>query len=149
MDNQKICNAEERRLNWLINFKLSNSWKKIGWGLLFISFAILIAVKFFDGEYTVLKSVLKKVSLLGLLIVVISKEKIEDELVENLRGKAFTFSFIIGIVYVLIQPLINYLAFLLIKPEKANFEDLGDFQILWFLLIVYLMTFWFLKKRNS
>lgn len=149
MNKQKFCDAEERRLHWLVNFKLPNTWKKIGWGLLSLSFALLILTKFFDGDYLVIRSVLKKITLLGLLIVVISKEKIEDELVENLRGKAFSFAFIIGVVYVLVQPLINYVAFLLLKPEKANFEDLGDFQILWFLLVVYLMTFWFLKKRNA
>jgi hypothetical protein len=102
-----------------------------------------------DGDFSIIKSILKKTALFGLLIVIISKEKIEDELVENLRAKAFSFSFIIGVVYVLVQPLINYLFFIILKPQKANYEDLGDFQILWFLLIVYLTAFWFLKRRNS
>lgn len=149
MNMNKICDSEERRLHWLVNFKLPNYWKKIGWGVLIISIFFLILTKFFDDDYLVIKSILKKLTLVGLLIVAISKDKIEDELVENLRGKAFSFSFIIGVVYVLVQPIINYAAFLVVKPERAKFEDLGDFQILWFLLIVYLMTFWFLKRRNS
>lgn len=149
MNKQKICTAEERRLNWLINFKLPNYWKKIGWSILFISFGFLIVSKFLDGDFSIIKSILKKTALLGLLIVTISKEKIEDELIENLRAKAFSFAFIIGVVYVLVQPLINYLAFVILKPQSANYEDLGDFQILWFLLVVYLTAFWYLKRRNS
>ncbi|AFL79557.1 hypothetical protein Aeqsu_0025 [Aequorivita sublithincola DSM 14238] len=149
MNKRKFCDAEEHRLHWLINFKLPNQWKKIGWGILFLSFGFLIISKFLDGDYTLVSSIFKKTALLGLLIVTISKEKIEDELAENLRSKAFSFAFIIGVVYVLVQPLINYLAFVIVKPQNANYEDLGDFQILWFLLVVYLMTFWFLKKRNS
>ncbi len=149
MKKSKICDAEELRLQWLVNFKLPNYWKKIGWALLSLSFALIILTKFLDGDFSVIISILKKITLLGLLIVVISKEKIEDELMENLRGKAFSFSFIIGVVYVLVQPLINYLVFVILKPQKARFEDLGDFQILWFLLIVYLTAFWFLKRRNA
>lgn len=149
MNKQKFCNAEERRLNWLINFKLPNYWKKVGWSILIISFGFLLVNKFLGDDFSIIKSILKKTALLGLLIVTISKEKIEDELIENLRAKAFSFAFIIGVVYVLIQPLINYLAFVIVKPQQANYEDLGDFQILWFLFTVYLMAYWFLKKRNS
>ncbi len=149
MEKNKICNAEERRLHWLVNFKLPNSYKKVGWGLLIISFAFLIVTKFLDGDYLLINSIVKKIVLVALLIVAISKDEIEDELVESLRAKAFSFSFIFGVLFVLVQPFINYVALLVLKPEKAQFKDLGDFQILWFLLIVYLTAFWFLKRRNS
>jgi hypothetical protein len=149
MNKRKFCKAEERRLNWLINFKLPNYWKKIGWGLLLISLVLILSTKFLDGNFDLLKSILKKAMLIGLLIVTISREKIEDEFIENLRSKSFTLAFILGVIYVLAQPLINYIAFLLFKPGKAIFEDLGDFQILWFLLVVYLTAFWSLKRRNS
>lgn len=148
MNKEKFCDAEERRLNWLINFRLPNYFKQIGWWLFFISLFSIFATTLFDGDFNIIKTVLKNVMLLSLLIVILSKEKIEDELIGNMRSRAFSFSFIIGVIYVLVQPLFNYAAFLLVKPEKAIFTDLGDFQILWFLLVVYLGTFWFLKKRN-
>lgn len=149
MKTGKLCEGEERRIIWLINFKLPNYWKKIGWGILALSFALILVSRYIDVNQFIFKSILKNTALVGLLIVTISKEKIEDELIENLRSKAFSFAFIIGVIYVLVQPLINYLALLLLKPEKANLEDLDDFQILWFMLIVYLFAFWLLKKRNS
>ncbi|MCB0464386.1 MAG: hypothetical protein KDC78_01750 [Aequorivita sp.] len=149
MNKQKRCEGEERRLNWLINFKLPNYCKKIGWGILLVSLLLILVTKLLDGNFDLLKNILKKAMLLGLLIVTISREKIEDEFIENLRGKSFSFAFIVGVVFVLVQPVINYIVFLFFKPEKIIFKDLGDFQVLWFLLVVYLTAFWSLKRRNA
>ncbi|WP_051285126.1 hypothetical protein [Aequorivita capsosiphonis] len=149
MKTQRFCDGEERRLNWLITRKLPNTWKRIGWAIFIVSLVLILLNRFIDINHIVFKSILKNTMLVGLLIVIISKEKIEDELVENLRSKAFSFAFIMGVAWVLVQPLLNYLVSFLIKPQDANYQDLGDFQILWFLLIIYLTIFWFLKKRNS
>ena len=108
----------------------------------------LLSNKFFEGDLEILKSILKKASLLFLLVVVFSKEKVEDEMIEKLRAQSYSFAFLGGVLYTLIQPIFNYIAFLLFKPEKAVFEDLGDFQILWFMLTVYLMFFYYAKKNN-
>lgn len=148
MKTQKFCDSEERRLNWLITRKLPNSWKKIGWGMLFLSLGLILFNRYLDVNQLMFESILKNIMLVGLLIVTVSKERIEDELVESLRAKAFSFAFIMGVTWVLVQPLINYLFFLLIKPEQANYQDLGGFQILWLLLVIYLTAFWFLKRRN-
>lgn len=149
MNAKDLCEGDERWLNWLVNFKLPNYWKKIGWVLLIISLVLVLAIKFMDGNFDVLKSILEKAMLIGLLIITISREKIEDEFIQALRSKSFSFAFIVGVIFVLIQPLVNYIVLLLFKPEKLIFQDLGDFMILWFLLIVYLTTFWSLKRRSS
>lgn len=149
MQLNKICDSEERRLRWILNFKLPNYFKKVGWTLVILSLISLFATKLFEGDFDLLKTILKNLMLLGLLIVTLSKEKIEDEYIENLRSMAFRCAFILGVIYVLIQPLINYLAFVLVKPDKAMFQDLGDFQILWFLLVFYLTVFWVLKRRTK
>ena len=149
MNKRKFCEAEERRLNWLINFKLPNYWKKIGWSLFLVSLVLTLSTKLLDGNFDLQISILKKAMLIGLLIVTISREKIEDEFIENLRSKSFSLAFIIGVIYVLAQPLVNYIVSLILESEKASFEDLGDFQILWFLLVIYLTAFWSLKRRNA
>jgi L-asparagine transporter-like permease len=114
-----------------------------------VSLILILSTKFIDGNFDVLKTILKNTMLIGLLVVTISKEKIEDEFIENLRSKSFSLAFILGVVYVLVQPLINYVVAMLVEPKKASFENLGDFQILWFLLIVYLTAFWSLKRKNA
>ncbi|MGO3181950.1 MAG: hypothetical protein ACTIJ9_03875 [Aequorivita sp.] len=95
MKEQKFCDGEERRLDWLITRRLPNSWKKVGWGIL--SLALILLNRFLEIDHLLFKSILKKTMLIGLLIVTISKEKIEDERVETLRSKAFSFAFIVGV----------------------------------------------------
>ena len=140
--------CKQKRGEKFLNFKLPNYFKKIGWFGFAIVFLTLFSTKFFEGDLEILKSILKKTSLVFLLVVVFSKEKVEDEMIERLRAQSYSFAFLGGVLYTLIQPIFNYITFLIFKPEKAVFEDLGDFQILWFMLTVYLMFFYYAKKNN-
>ena len=148
MNMKSIIECERKRVEKFLNFKLPNHFKKIGWFGFALVFITLLATKFFDGDYEVLITVLKKLSLVFLLIVVFSREKTEDEMIQKIRAQSFSFAFLGGVLYTLGQPIINYFVFLIAKPEKAIVEDLGDFQILWFMLTVYLMFFYVTKKRS-
>ena len=148
MNMKSMLECERSKAEKFLNFKLPHYYKKIGWIGFALVFATLLSTKFFDGDYEILKSVLKKLSLVFLLIVVFSKEIVEDEMIQKIRAQSFSFAFLGGVLYALGQPLINYLVFLIAKPEKAIVEDLGDFQILWFMLTVYLMFFYVTKKRS-
>tara|TARA_R110000787_G_scaffold108621_5_gene217056 strand:- start:2461 stop:2907 length:447 start_codon:yes stop_codon:yes gene_type:complete len=147
MNFKTISECEERRISKIINFKFPTYYKKIGWiGFVLISVS-LIATKFFDGDFTILVEILKKLLLVFLLMVVISKEKVEDEMVKTIRAQSFSIAFIGGVLYTLLQPIVNLIVSSLFRPNKIIFEDLGDFQVLWFMLIVYLVVFSKLKKR--
>ena len=148
MSLSKLCQAEYRRLKKIQNYQylLPNNYKKIGIALLFISVIILITRKYLYEDAELLRQIAKKGMLVALLLVTISKEKIEDELIIKLRGQAFAIALVAGVVYTLIQPLINYLVALLIKPEKAIYADLDDFIILWFMMVLYLMFFYMFKR---
>ena len=80
------------------------------------------------------------------MVIAISKEKIEDEMIVNLRSKAFSFAFICGVIYALVQPYINYGVASMVAPEKAVYEEFGAFIILWFMLTIHLMFFHVLKR---
>ena len=148
MNLKSIQEYDRKSAQRLINFKLPHYWKKIGWYGFIILFVGLLSTKFFEDDLTVLKEVLKKASLVFLFIIVIARERIEDERIQNMRSQAFSFSFLAAVLYTILQPLVNYLVFAIVKPEKAAVVDLGDFQILWFMLVVYLMFFYVLKKRG-
>lgn len=148
MNMKSMLECEQKRSEKFLNFKLPHSFKKVGWIGFALAFIALLSTKFFEGDLEVLKTVLKKLSLVFLLIVVFSKEQVEDEMIQKIRAQSFSFALLGGVLYALVQPLINYLVFLVAKPEKAIVEDLGDFQILWFMLTVYLMFFYVNKKRS-
>jgi hypothetical protein len=148
MSLSKLCQAEYRRLKKIQNYHylLPNYFKQIGIALFVVTMILLFTRKYFFEDAELLQLLSKKVMLVGLLIIILSKEKIEDELILKLRGQAFAISLIAGVIYTLVQPLINYLVALLIKPEKAVYDDLNDFIILWFMMVMYI-TFFYMFKR--
>lgn len=149
MAKETFCEAENRRFNKLKNVGLPHSFKKIGIALVVISILFLFARKLFSLEITeTIKFISKRVVLVGLLIIAISREKVEDEMIKTMRAQAFSMAFIAGVVYTLVQPLINYVASYLIEKDNEPLGDLGDFQVLWFLLTMYLLFFYMIKKRQ-
>ena len=148
MAKETFCEAENRRFEKFKNFGLPHTFKKYGIALVVISILFLFARKLFDIDVTIpLKFILKRVVLVGLLMIAISKEKVEDEMIRTIRGQAFSMAFIAGVIYTLVQPLINYVVSLFVEKDNEPLTDVGDFQVLWFLLTMYLLFFYMIKKR--
>lgn len=137
--------CERKSLERMKRFHLPNAFKKIGIVLAIFSFILLFANAFLWD--TIELRWLAKYGLLGgMLLISISKDKIEDELITKLRMQSYTFAFIAVVLFTLAQPFINYLVDFIVQDEGAVFKDMGDFQILWFLLSVQVFYFMYLKK---
>ncbi len=148
MSLKSISECEEKNLNRLLSFKLPHHYKKIGWGLFVVSMGTIVLLKFINGDYELIKDILRRVILLSLFVVVLSKEKFEDERLQHLRARSFGMTFLLTAMYILFQPFINFIAATIKGKETELFQDLGDFVILWFMLIVYLLFFYFAKKKH-
>lgn len=147
MAKETFCEAEERRFEKFKNFGLPNSFKKVGIAIIVVSLLTTVIAKMADLGNPTINFAIKRVILVGLLLIAISKEKIEDEMIRTIRGQAFSMAFIAGVVYTLVQPLINYIIDLFVEHDKEPLTDVGDFQVLWFLLTMYLLFFYMIKKR--
>ena len=148
MKMKSILDCESRSLERINSLQLPTIFKKIGIGLFLISLIILLVLAFTSNDDT-FKLVSKYGMLIGLLIVSISKEKIEDELVRDLRLRSFSFAFIVGILYALSLPFVDYLVDLIIQSQNADLKGLGDFPILWILLTCKVGYFELLKKTHK
>ncbi len=149
MNTTQLLECERKRLHkFRRRLHLPNYFKKIGLAIFVASILFLLGVAIFTDGNEAFKLIIKSVMLISLLLIVLAKEPIEDELVDQLRGQAFSFAFISGVVYAVVQPYVNYLIAVLLKPEKAVFAGLGDFVILWFMLVVYLCFFHLLKRTT-
>lgn len=148
MNLKSIEECDRRSTQKLLNFKLPTYFKKIGWIGAIATLVIIMSTSFFDGDHTLLKDILRKVVLAFMFVIVLAKEEVEDERIQNFRAQSFSFAFLAGVLYTLFQPVVNWIVFSIFKPEKAVFEDLGDFQILWLMLVVYLLFFYVSKKRG-
>lgn len=145
MTTNSFLDSERKSLEKLKKLQLPNYFKKVGYILFILSFIVLLTNQFIIEELIV-TLIAKYGMLIGMLIYSVSKEKIEDELIVKLRSQSYTFAFIIGVIYTLIQPVVNYLFDFIIDDNKPNFENYGDFNILWFLLSIQLFYFEFQKR---
>lgn len=75
-------------------------------------------------------------------MLVLTKNKVEDELTIKLRLKALASSFIFGTVYVIAVPLVNLLL------NETYFTDKGTTEVIIAMLLYYFLIFYkMLKKR--
>lgn len=149
MNVKSFMECERKSLEKMKRYQLPNRFKKIGIGIVIISLVTFFVNKF-SIENIDLKLIAKYGILVGLLLVSISKEKIEDELMTSLRMQSYTFAFIAGVIITLLtNPLFNYIANIISQKQQANFQEVGDWEILWILLSVQVFYFEFLKRMNK
>lgn len=148
MSQSKFLDSERSRLEKVLKFQLPNSFKKIGIGFFIVSFASLAILKGVIENYDLIKIILRNILLISLLLVSISRDKEEDELVKLLRSQSFALAFIFGILYAIIQPLANVLVSSTISASIQDYSSLGDFQVLIFMLLIQLFSFRFLKRMR-
>jgi hypothetical protein len=147
MSKLSFCERERNQLEKLNKFQLGNSYKKVGYIIAFGTFVLMILRKYVvDSDWS--RPILHGILLIGLLIISLSKEKVEDEFIDSLRSQSYRLAFIMAIVYSLAQPLINYgVAVLFNQDDKL--QGFSYFQVLFFMLIVQLMIFWQLKRMTK
>jgi hypothetical protein len=148
MNVKSIMECERRSLEKMKKYQLPNKFKKIGIGIIVFSIVAIITNKLSIDNID-LTLTAKYGILLGLLVISISKEKIEDELITNLRMQSYAFSFIVGVVITLTNPLFSYITNLVFEKQQENFQGMGDWQVLWILLSVQVFYFQFLKRMNK
>jgi hypothetical protein len=147
MNARKIMECERERLNKITNFRLPHVFWVIGMvvaGLSIVS--IFIRAFAMDGDTEFLKELAKKGLLIGMLLMSISKDKDEDELTIKLRMQSYAFAFVVGVAYALIMPYVEFGVSNVVNSGGEAFKNLGDFQVLSFMLLVQLMSFHTLKR---
>lgn len=146
MSKQSICERERSYLSKMNKFQLGNQFKKVGYTIAIAAFILMLGRKFIENSLWI-KPILQGFLLIGLLVISLSKEKLEDEFVDSLRSQSYRIAFILVILYALIQPLINFAVGFLLN-QNEDLEGFSYFQVLFFMLIVQLMMFWQLKRMN-
>ncbi|WP_141402476.1 hypothetical protein [Sediminicola luteus] len=146
MTSSKFHEQERRRFDRMTRWQLPYSYKNIGLALTAMAILALIGTKiFWDERPEGLKLALNIVLVLGMLIISLAKEKVEDELMQSLRTQSYRWAFVTGVVYALVQPWITVgVSSLLGSSEHAT--EMGAFQLLFFMLFVQLLSFWNLKR---
>ncbi|WCO02962.1 hypothetical protein [Psychroserpens ponticola] len=149
MEKSSFIECERKGLERLINFRLPHYFYKIGMLIAGLAIVMMFVRAFaMEGDQEVLKEVFKKVLLIGMLFMSIARDKVEDEMVVKLRMQSYTYAFVAGVIYALVMPFVEYGVSNAMKPEGEEFHDIGDFQLLLFILMVQLLCFHTLKRMR-
>ena len=119
-------------------------FKKIGFTLLLISvlFAALSISKLLQIDKVLAMTLFKSGMLISLLLLALTKNKIEDELTLKIRLKALAATFIYGVVVVIIEPLISLLF-------NGNFLfDKAAPELLMSMFLFYFLMLYMMKKNR-
>ena len=120
---------------------LPNYFKKIGF-ILFLGSLIFIistinSLVTYPKNIDFIRLISFDITILSMLIMAMSKEKIEDELTQHIRLRSFAAAFICGVVTFIIKPLTSYIFF-----DKYNNFDIQGGEIVTFMFIVYFIVFY-------
>ncbi len=147
MKTEKFIENERKYFNKIINFRLPHKFMKIGIAIVLLSIvAMFIRAFVMEGNTEWLKELFKKTLLVGLLITSISKDKVEDEMTITLRSQSYVIAFIVGVLYALIMPYVEFGVSNVVHNGGEEFKNLGDFQVLLFMLMIQLMFYHNLKR---
>ena len=138
MNTEKIKNCEINRLPKFINFRLSHRFMTIGIAIALLSIVMMFVRAFaMGGDTQWLKLLLQKTLLVGMLIMSLSKDKIEDEMTISLRAQSYAIAFLIGVIYALVMPYVEFGVSNAVHSGGETFKNLGDFQVLLFMLMIH------------
>ena len=126
--------------------RIHKHFKKMGIGIIVMALLTGLTIKLLHIEMMPTQKVFFKVFsmngfILGLLFVALAKEKIEDEMIAQMRLKAMSQTFITAVLYVIVRPFMD-LVF------RDPIQDVtGQFLVI-FMLLGYLLNFHSQKFRN-
>ena len=117
---------------------LPNSFKFLGVSIFALAFLIPIAMGLLNpqpwDDTENRRQIAQAIMLVGLLILILSKEKIEDEFINSCRLKAFKVAFIAGIIYFLQDAFSTYNGNLLNSSFYLLVMQIGVYCIVFYVL---------------
>ncbi|WP_299116369.1 hypothetical protein [uncultured Winogradskyella sp.] len=149
MNTESYMQKEQRALQKLINFRLPHRFMTIGIIICITTvFLMFLRETLFGEESLIIRDTLQKSLLIGMLIMSITRSREEDEMIVQLRMQSYAWAFITGVLYALIMPYVEFGVSSVVNGDNETFKNLGDFQVLLFMLMVQLMCYHVLKRHR-
>lgn len=141
---QQLCDIDKKGMVFPL---LPSSFKWIGILISILAIVIMFLVKYNELEQMELyKDIMMHIILIGLFVMVLAREKNEDERVQQLRYRAFAFSFVLITFILLLMPFISILLDGLTDKLPLEWEQQNFFFIMSYYLFFYLAYFQIFKR---
>ena len=140
------------KIDKFAGYQLPNKFKIVGLVVVIVSIlSIVTSLKIYilDVKYHELfERIALSVSVIGLLIISISREKIEDELIGKIRMQSYNYAVIVTVLVYLTLPFIHF-TIVSIFSSMPKIEGSKDVSVLAVLLMSQIFTFRKLKKAYN
>lgn len=140
------------KINKITGYQLPNKFKIVGLILFIVSILLIISslkIYFINIKY---QDLFERIALtgtvLGLLMISISKEKVEDELMAKIRTQSYNYAVIGTVLFYLAFPFV-VLIIESIFSSMPKIEGSKDVSVLGVLLMMQILTFRKLKKAYN
>lgn len=124
---------------------LPNYSKKIALGCILIIITLcglVLTLNWFENHRLALLEITKVITLLSFLVIFLSKEKLEDELVMHIRLQAIVFTFLNSVLFTILFPISNYF----INGTYTYLIEANTVII--YMFMSYFLAFFYLKRRR-
>lgn len=123
---------------------LPRKFRKVAFGIMSLTvlLAVLSILKVLTIDKEIIQTIAKSGFLVSLLLLAITRNKIEDELTLRIRLQAFTASFIYGVVIVVVEPLIRFLL------GNSLLSAMGVTALLISMFLFYFLMMFLMKKNR-
>lgn len=112
----------------LINFRLLRQFMTIGLVLALSSIVLMFFRATLFGEASLLmRDTLQRALLVGMLIMSITRDREEDEMTIQFRMQSYGWAFVMGVIYALIMPFVEFGVSIVVNGDGEAFKSLGDF----------------------
>lgn len=132
-------------------YQLPHKVKIIGLLLFIVAFASIpiISIYLENNKYQDLfQRTGSTIAILSLLMIAVSKEKIEDELIAKIRMQSYQYAVLGTVIFYLVLPFINFII-VSIFSSIPKIEGSKDVSVLGVLLMMQILTFRKLKKAYN
>ena len=151
MEQKSDAQVDIEKVNKFTGYQFPNKFKIVGLVLVIISFiSIVMNAAFLENTkyYYLFHRLASTTVVLGLLVISISKEKIEDELIAKIRMQSYNYAVIATVLVHLITPFFNYTFFF--KPSiEQEYSGSEDLAVIGLLLTIQILVFRRLKKSYN
>lgn len=142
--------TKKKSKNQMYSFILiPHVFKKIGFIGAIIFFILSHIFGYLLTEYKFLYTPFYSLMLAFMLLIVVSKEKIEDEMTLQIRAYSYSSAFLVAVIYAILQPLLAILVSQFKEVADFHYYSIGIRHLLWFSLLQQILVFFRLKEKQN
>lgn len=146
MNTEKTLDCERNRIQKILDFRLPASFKWLGVILIVLAFVLFFVRKQFPEHAELIRSIGRTIFIIGMLCISLARDKEEDEMTVTLRAQSYAIAFIVGVIYAIVMPYVEFGVSNMVSDETQAYKQLGDFQLLSFMLLIQICFYHTLKR---